>query len=258
MKKRKTLTIVSILLSSIAITITGISCTTKPKDPVVQNEPEKQIQEGTVKVPQTDNSNTYKGSEQIPPKNNNNNNNIQPKNNNIPPSGSGNTNTTPNKVVPNIQPTPSEPQNHPTDATNTIIYWSEVEDYIFTMVNEERTKNGKSKLEVNSVMKGLSRDKSKEMIELNYFDHKSPKNGYINDILNTKNIKYRNVGENIAMQESGKELSSSDMAKQFMSMWMNSSGHRANILSDNFTQIGIGVAKKGSLIEATQTFFTPM
>lgn len=256
MKKRKTLKIVSILLLTIVLTITGISCTTKPNSPVVQNEPEKQIQEGTVEVPQADNLNIYKGSEQIPPKNNNNNS--EPPNSNIPPNVSGNTNTTPNKVVPNTQPPPSEPKNNSTDVTNTIIYWSEVENYIFTMVNEERSKIGKSNLTVNTVMKNLSRDKSKEMIELNYFDHNSPRNGYINDILNTKNIKYRNVGENIAMQESGKELSSSDMAKQFMNMWMNSSGHKANILSDNFTQIGIGVAKKGSLIEATQTFFTPM
>jgi uncharacterized protein YkwD len=75
-----------------------------------------------------------------------------------------------------------------------------------------------------------------------------PKNG----------IKYKNVGENIAMQQGAETISSYDMAKKFMDMWMNSSGHRANILSSDYTNLGVGVAKSGTLVEATQVFFTPM
>lgn len=138
---------------------------------------------------------------------------------------------------------------------SSISYWADVESFIFSMVNQERSKAGQATLGLNSQMTTFAREKSKEMIELNYFDHNSPKNGYIQDILSKNGIGYSAVGENIAMVQ-GEDLSADAMAKKLMDMWMNSPGHRANILSPNFKEIGIGVARQGNLIKATQDFYT--
>ncbi|SHI37966.1 Uncharacterized conserved protein YkwD, contains CAP (CSP/antigen 5/PR1) domain [Clostridium cavendishii DSM 21758] len=176
---------------------------------------------------------------------------------------------TPTSPKPNVTPTPSAPNNSNPNviqkkepnytnsgSTNTSIsYWQDVENIIFTKVNAERAKVSQPGLTLNSQMTGLAREKSKEMIELNYFDHKSPVNGYIQDVMSKRGIHYSAVGENIAMVN-GMNLSAEAMASKFMEMWMNSSGHRANILSPNFKEIGIGVARKGNLIKATQVFYT--
>ena len=60
-------------------------------------------------------------------------------------------------------------------------------------------------------------------------------------------------GENIAYI--GGVSDANKLAEQFMTNWMNSSGHRANILSTNFESIGIGVYKSGNRVYATQEFY---
>lgn len=138
---------------------------------------------------------------------------------------------------------------------SSINYWAEVENGILAIVNQERSKAGQASVSLNLQMKNIARDKSKEMIELNYFDHNSPKNGYVSDVLKKQGIAYHWVGENIAMFQGG-SMSADAMAKKLMDMWMNSPGHRANILNENFKEIGIGVARQGNLIKATQVFYT--
>ena len=66
-------------------------------------------------------------------------------------------------------------------------------------------------------------------------------------------VSYRAWGENIAYIQGIN--SNSDLATKFMDNWMNSSGHRANILSTNFRSIGIGVYKIGNTYYATQEFY---
>ena len=225
---------------------------------------EKTTKENTV-IPDTDNSKTEVEKQQPAPSEINNTKNQTSPTPTAPqqvpqtPSDNNKPNTQPTPApTPKPVPTPAPAPNPPSTTKEGITYWSEVEDHIFKMVNEERGKNGKGPLALNSTMRGFARDKSKEMIELNYFSHNSPRNGYIGDILSKNGIKYKNVGENIAMQQGAETISSYDMAKKFMDMWMNSSGHRANILSSDYTNLGVGVAKSGTLVEATQVFFTPM
>lgn len=84
------------------------------------------------------------------------------------------------------------------------------------------------------------------MAKLNYFDHTSPTYGSPFDMMKQFGISYRTAGENIAMGQTSPQ--------QVMQGWMNSSGHRANILNSSFTQIGVGIAKnaKGQYIWTQQ------
>lgn len=66
-------------------------------------------------------------------------------------------------------------------------------------------------------------------------------------------VSYRAWGENIAYIQGAN--SNSALATKFMDNWMNSSGHRANVLSNNFSSIGIGVYKIGNTFYATQEFY---
>lgn len=251
---------------TIGIVISGCDTTAgEPKVPNTETETREQITKENTVTPNSDNSQTEVEKQQPTPAEINSTENQTSQTPTVPeqapqtPSENNKPNIEPTPTpAPEPAPTPAPQPNPPSSTKEGITYWAEVEDYILKMVNEERGKNGKGPLALNSTMRGFARDKSKEMIELNYFSHNSPRNGYIGDILSKNGIKYKNVGENIAMQQGGETISSYDMAKKFMDMWMNSSGHRANILNGDYTNLGVGVAKSGTLLEATQVFFTPM
>jgi uncharacterized YkwD family protein len=85
------------------------------------------------------------------------------------------------------------------------------------------------------------------MRDKNYFSHTSPTYGSPFDMMKKFGIDYMAAGENIAK---GQPTSAA-----VMSSWMNSPGHKANILSENFTEIGVGVAKDANgTIYWTQQF----
>ncbi|MGF7015428.1 uncharacterized protein YkwD [Ornithinibacillus bavariensis] len=78
----------------------------------------------------------------------------------------------------------------------------------------------------------MAEKKAMDMVNSNYFSHNSPNYGSPFDMMKTFGISYRTAGENIAKgQKSPQEV---------MNAWMNSSGHRANILNPNFDSIGVG------------------
>ena len=72
------------------------------------------------------------------------------------------------------------------------------------------------------------------MAKNRYFSHNSPTYGSAFDMMNNYGISYRAAGENIAKGQKS--------AQSVMNGWMNSSGHRANILKSNYTQLGVGYA----------------
>ena len=116
-------------------------------------------------------------------------------------------------------------------------YQQEVVD----LVNKERAKYGLSALKSNAYLANVATIKSQDMINKNYFSHTSPTYGSPFDMMKQFGISYSTAGENIAM---GQKTPS-----EVVTAWMNSEGHRANILNSNFKEIGIGVAKnaKGQL-----------
>ncbi len=127
------------------------------------------------------------------------------------------------------QPATPAPAPAPTN-TNTSV--SSYEQKVVELVNVERQKAGLSALKLDSSMANVARMKSKDMADNNYFAHQSPTYGSAGDMLSKFGIKWSAWGENIASGQKTPEA--------VVTAWMNSPGHRANILSTNFGRIGVG------------------
>ena len=106
------------------------------------------------------------------------------------------------------------------------------EKEVFNLINKERQNNGLSALKVDGEVQRVARIKAQDMVNNNYFSHQSPTYGSPFDMLKSFKISYKTAGENIAGNSSNSSA---------VSAWMNSSGHRANILNGNFNYTGIGV-----------------
>ncbi|HAK42960.1 MAG TPA: hypothetical protein DCM59_10035 [Clostridium sp.] len=153
--------------------------------------------------------------------------------------------------------TPSQGQaNKPNQSISSTVqgdFSSQIEQFIFTKVNEERVRAGMSTLSYSGLMEKYARIKSQDMGDRNYFDHKNPEGELITAQMDRDGISYRSWGENIAYIGGVSDIN--ELANQFMTNWMNSQGHRENILSPNFTSIGVGVYKVGNRYYATQEFY---
>lgn len=156
--------------------------------------------------------------------------------------------TTQNKVNTNHKAsTPSVPKkNAPTGTQSTGTNFSAFQNEVVQIVNKERAANGLAPLTVNAQVTKSAVLKSEDMAKLNYFSHTSPTYGSPFDMMKQFGISYRSAGENIAKGQT--------TPQQVMQGWMNSPGHRANILNSSFTQIGVGIAKnsQGQLIWTQQ------
>ena len=106
---------------------------------------------------------------------------------------------------------------------------------VLELVNKERSKNGLSPLTLDYSLSNVATKKSQDMINKNYFDHTSPTYGSPFDMMKQFGISYRSAGENIAKGQR--------TPQEVMNEWMNSAGHRANILNSSFTKLGVGIAK---------------
>lgn len=109
---------------------------------------------------------------------------------------------------------------------------STFEDQVVTLVNQERSKAGLSPLTHRADVKNVAHKKAQDMINSNYFSHNSPNYGSPFDMLKTFGISYQTAGENIAKGQASPEA--------VMNSWMNSTGHRANILNGQYNAIGVG------------------
>ncbi|WP_051483639.1 CAP domain-containing protein [Clostridium bornimense] len=132
-------------------------------------------------------------------------------------------------------------------------FFANIEGIILQRVNEERAKEGLTALTYSSTMRKYARIKSMDMGERGYFEHRDPEGRLMSDIIKKDGIKYKAWGENIAYI--GGMTDETAIAERFVNNWMNSSSHRANILCDRFSEIGIGVYKIGNRFYATQEFF---
>ncbi|ADC51748.1 SCP-like extracellular protein [Alkalihalophilus pseudofirmus OF4] len=113
-----------------------------------------------------------------------------------------------------------------------------MEEEVIRLVNQERAKHGLNPLQSNWELSRVARFKSEDMRDKNYFSHTSPTYGSPHQMIRNFGITYRASGENIAAGQTS--------AQAVFNAWMNSTGHRQNILSSNYTHIGVGYAKGGS------------
>ncbi len=122
-------------------------------------------------------------------------------------------------------------------------------EQVVALVNQERSKAGLQPLSINWEVARVARIKSEEMRDKNYFSHTSPLYGSPFDMLKKFAIPYRAAGENIAKGQK--------TAQAVMKSWMASEGHRKNILSPTFTQIGVGYCVGAGSTYWTQIFILP-
>lgn len=109
-----------------------------------------------------------------------------------------------------------------------------LEMMMFSLVNEDRARYGKSALTLDPELSEIARIKAQDMLESGYFAHTSPTYGNIRQMLNTFGVSYRSASENIARSRS---IYHAEAA--FLS---SSTGHRQTLLSSAWTKVGIGIA----------------
>lgn len=135
----------------------------------------------------------------------------------------------PSAQVPADQtPTTKNPTDQPS-ASN------QFDQQVLQIVNSERSKAGLGSLSMDNNLSKMAMVKAQDMYDNNYFSHTSPTYGSPFDMMRDFNITYNAAGENIAKGQ--------QTPTRVMNDWMNSPGHRANILSRSFTKIGIAYFK---------------
>lgn len=115
---------------------------------------------------------------------------------------------------------------------------SAYEQEVVRLVNEQRAQNGLPALTHNWELSRVARYKSQDMVDNRYFSHTSPTYGSPFQMITAFGLSYRTAGENIAYGQR--------TPQEVVNTWMNSSGHRANILSSAYTQIGVGYVANGN------------
>lgn len=141
------------------------------------------------------------------------------------------------KNINNVLQTNKHADNEIINNTNDISV-SEQEMQVVQLVNKIRRENGLNELIMDEKLCSIAGTKSLDMCENKYFSHNSPKYGTAFDMMKANNIAYKTAGENIAMGYK--------TASDVVNGWMNSKGHRENILNPRYTKIGVGYCPSGN------------
>lgn len=141
---------------------------------------------------------------------------------------------------PTLAPAPSVPAGDATAA----------ELRILERCNQVRSENGAGPLTLDSPLSQIARFRSSDMGARNYFAHVDPDGHDVFYYLRQASISYRTAGENI-----GQSIGTPDATvDRIFDAWMNSSGHKANILNKAYGRIGIGAVQTGNKTYYTQVF----
>ncbi len=142
--------------------------------------------------------------------------------------------------VPETPETPDVPETPDTESGTVSSYISEV----VRLVNKERQSRGLSALSADAVLNKAADVRAKEIVKS--FSHTRPDGTRCFTVLDELGYSYGTAGENIAYGQSS--------PSEVVNAWMNSEGHRANILSSQYTKIGVGCYQKGSTLYWSQFF----
>ena len=139
------------------------------------------------------------------------------------------------KYVKLIYPTTSSNNSSnsglPTQSTSEL---TQDEKEVLNLINQKRVSNGLTSLKIDDEVQNIARIKAQDMVDNNYFSHTSPTYGSPFDMMKSFKISYNTAGENIAGNSTNTGA---------VEAWMNSSGHRANILNNSYNHTGIGIVK---------------
>ncbi len=117
-------------------------------------------------------------------------------------------------------------------------------EQVVNLVNAERAKEGLSPLTIDTKVSAAAQVRAEEIVTS--FSHTRPDGSSFATALKEQNISYRRAGENIAWGQKSPE--------EVVNAWMNSSGHRANIMNKNFTSIGVGYYRQNGVNYWCQLF----
>lgn len=134
--------------------------------------------------------------------------------------------------------TPSVTPDHQETEVPEFTNNNEFETKVLELINIERISHGLNKLILDDALSYVARDHSEDMYKRNFFDHTNPDGLSPFDRMKNYGISYRTAAENIAAGQSSPE--------DVVNAWMNSEGHRQNILNPNFNKIGIGYFYSGA------------
>lgn len=154
--------------------------------------------------------------------------------------------TTPVVEAPTTEPTEQETSapTEPTEPSDSSEYNEAYADEVIRLVNIEREKYGLPALSKRADATQAAEIRSKEITQL--FSHTRPDGTSMSTVANELGISYKSIGENIAYGYSSPESVVND--------WMNSDGHRKNILSSSFNGIGVGCYESNGILYWTQIF----
>lgn len=127
---------------------------------------------------------------------------------------------------------PAKSQKPTAPATN-----SQAVQQVIDLTNAERKKNGLPALTADAKLNSVAQTKSSDMQKNNYFSHTSPTYGSPFDMMRDQGVSYKSAGENIAQGQR--------TPQEVVQAWMNSEGHRRNILNSNYNHIGVGFDSTG-------------
>jgi uncharacterized protein YkwD len=130
---------------------------------------------------------------------------------------------------------------------------AEMEAVVHEQINTIRQQEGLNSLQPNGRLAQVARQYSQRMAEENFFGHVSPTGDSPAQRVSNANIAYWVVGENLFTSTNAPEP-----APLAVQSWMDSPGHRANILRSSFTETGIGVWQRGNTYYFTQLFMRPL
>lgn len=133
------------------------------------------------------------------------------------------------------QPAQQQPANKQADAGGNI---SQYAQQVIDLTNQERAREGLPALKADAQLSSVALKKSQDMQAKNYFSHTSPTYGSPFDMMRDFGVTYKTAGENIAQGQR--------TPQEVVQAWMNSEGHRKNIMSKDFTHIGVGYESGGN------------
>ena len=136
------------------------------------------------------------------------------------------------KYIKPIYPNSSNNTGGSSGTTTSTTSMNADEKEVFDLINKQRTNNGLQALKIDNEVQKVARIKAQDMVDNNYFAHESPTYGTPFQMLKSFKISYKTAGENIAANSSNSGA---------VKAWMNSSGHKANILNSSYNYTGIGV-----------------
>jgi uncharacterized protein YkwD len=121
-----------------------------------------------------------------------------------------------------------------------------------SLVNAERKKRGLQPLKHNEALSKIARSYSRRMSKEDFFSHYDPAGKSVSDRVKSAKISYRMVGENLAMN-----YNVPDPIRTAVKGWLESPGHRENMLRKDFSETGLGIWKEGKTYHFTQMFLRP-